>query len=131
MPLKPHEWPFTLQKRASKTFKTRRFRAGTFKVRSSRGFSRQENQGNALLQDIDRVSADNIFLYCGRPEDVRQFLLFVEQNQLGEKYLKYSGIWGHRILCQFEPIFGKKKTEKLLSSSPSPKLIALRKNVCL
>ena len=39
----------------------------------------------------------NIFLYCGQPEYLGNFLLFVGQGQLGENYLSYSHIWGSQL----------------------------------
>ena len=41
-----------------------------------------------------QTNIQNIFLYCGQPNILGNFLLFVGQSQLGENYLIYSHIWG-------------------------------------
>ena len=49
MSLEPHEWPFELQKWISRAFKTQSLRVGSFKVRSSRGFSHIESKSRVLI----------------------------------------------------------------------------------
>ena len=41
-----------------------------------------------------QTNIHNIFLYCGHPNILGNFRVFVLQNQLGENYLTYSHIWG-------------------------------------
>ena len=41
-----------------------------------------------------QTNMHNVFLYCGHPNILGNFLLFAGQNQLGENYLTYSHIWG-------------------------------------
>ena len=52
MPLKPHEWPFELQKWAFGAFKTRSLRGWDLQGSRLQGIVASENQGNPLSQDF-------------------------------------------------------------------------------
>ena len=67
MSLKPHEWPFKLQKWDFRAFKPRSFRGWGLEGSKLKGIGTSENQGKALRQDFalfieckNRVLINNI-----------------------------------------------------------------------